>query len=190
VPNYALCPAVTVEHITLQMVRALAWVYRHAEDYGGDPARIVVAGHSAGGHLAAMMLACQWRQVAADLPEDLVKGALSISGVFDLEPLRHTEFLQADLRLTEASARKLSPSLMPAPKGPLYAVVGGDESEEFQRQNTLIRNAWGPAVVPVCEALPGTHHLSVLHELADPASRLHALGLDLLDLPVPAPAVD
>ena len=65
-PDYALCPAVSVEHIVLQMVRALAWVHRHAAEYGGDPGRIVVAGHSAGGQLAAMLLACDWRAVAPD----------------------------------------------------------------------------------------------------------------------------
>ncbi len=60
VPNYALCPAVTVPQIVLQMVRALAWTWRHVAQHGGDPQRITVAGHSAGGHLAAMLLACQW----------------------------------------------------------------------------------------------------------------------------------
>ena len=66
VPNYALCPAVTIPQIVMQMVRALAWVHRHIEKFGGDPARITVMGHSAGGHLAAMMLACRWQQVAPD----------------------------------------------------------------------------------------------------------------------------
>ena len=61
VPNYALCPGVTIEEMTLQLVRALVWVYRNAASYGADPARIVVAGHSAGGHLAAMILSCLWR---------------------------------------------------------------------------------------------------------------------------------
>jgi arylformamidase len=182
VPNYALCPAVSIEQITMQIVHALAWVWRHAAEFGGDPGRIVVAGHSAGGHLAAMMLACDWRAVAADLPQRLVQGALSISGLFELEPVSRTPFLAADLCLTAASAHRLSPALMPAPRGPLYAVVGAEESEEFLRQNTLIRAAWGEAVVPVCETIPGTHHLNVLHELADAKARVHRLALDLLGL--------
>lgn len=181
-PNYGLCPAVSIETIVLQLLRALDWTYRHAGLYGGDPQRIVVAGHSAGGHLAAMLLSCRWKDVAHDLPAQLVSAALSISGVYDLEPLRHTPFLQGDLRLTPAAVRRLSPAGFPAPRGQLYATVGAGESEEFLRQNELIRKAWGPGVVPVCESIPGTHHFDVLHDLADPQGRLHGLGLRLLGL--------
>ncbi len=181
-PDYALCPAVTVEHIVLQTVQALAWVHRHAAEYGGDPARIVVAGHSAGGHLATMLLACDWKAVAPDLPADLVKAALSISGVYELDPLRRAPFLAADLALTAAAARRLSPAFMPAPRGPLVAVVGGDESEEFQRQTALIARAWGPRCVVATETVTGRNHMDVLHELADPRSRTHRLALGLLGL--------
>lgn len=181
-PGYALCPAVTIEHIVLQLTRALAWVWRHASEHGGDPHRIVVAGHSAGGHLAAMMLRCDWTQVAPDLPADLVHRALAISGVFDLEPLRHAPFLAGDLRLSAGDAHRLSPAKMPAPAGELVAVVGGDESEEFQRQNRRIREAWGATAVPVCEAIPGTNHFTVLHDLADADALVHRLARGLLGL--------
>lgn len=179
-PNYTLCPAATIEEITLQMVRAVAWTAREIAAYGGDPRRIVVAGHSAGGHLAAMLACCRWPEVGADLPERVVQGALAISGVFDLEPVRQTPFLQADLRLTPEAVRKLSPVGFPAPAVPLVAVAGGDESEEFLRQNELIRRAWGPRAVPVCEAIPGRHHLDVLDTLGEPASWLHGTALELL----------
>ena len=181
-PNYALCPVVSIETIALQMVRALVWTHRHAALYGGDPQRIVVAGHSAGGHLAAMMLCCDWKAVGSDLPAQLVRAALSISGVFDLEPLRHTPFLQGDLRLTPAAVRKLSPAYFPPPNGKLYAAVGANESGEFLRQNALIQQAWGRKTVPVCETVPETNHLEVLHELADPSARLHAMARQLLGL--------
>ena len=181
-PDYSLCPAVSIEQIVLQTVQALVWVHRHAALHGGDPSRIVVAGHSAGGHLATMLLACHWRAVDPDLPVDLVKAALSISGLYDLEPLRHAPFLAADLRLTAASALKLSPAAMPAPTGRLVTVVGGDESEEFHRQADLIRNTWGPRTVTASERPSGRNHMDVLHELADKRSSTHAHALQLLDL--------
>ena len=130
-----------------------------------------------------MMACCEWPRVGEDLPATVLHGALSISGLFDMEPLRHTPFLAPDLRLTEASARRLSPALMPAPKGPLAAVVGGDESEEFLRQNRLIRQVWGERSVPVCETIAGANHFTVLHDLADARTRLHRLALGLLGLP-------
>jgi arylformamidase len=182
-PNYGLCPAVSIETIALQLTRALAWVWRRASLYGGDPSRIVVAGHSAGGHLAAMLLCCDWQAVGADLPARLVRGALSISGIYDLEPLRHAPFLRDDLRLDAEAAQRLSPAGFPAPEGVLHSVVGADESDEFLRQNALIRERWGARAVPVCEAIPGTHHFDVLHEWAAPGSRLHELGLKLLASP-------
>lgn len=182
VPNYGLCPAVRIEEIAMQMTRALAWVWRHASEHGGDASRIVVAGHSAGGHLAAMLACCRWPEVAADLPPNLLHGALSISGVFDLAPIRRTAFLQADLRLDAGAVRRLSPAAFPAPAGPMHAVVGGNESDEFLRQNALIRRRWGERAVPVCEALPGADHFSVLDALAQRAGRAHQLALALLGL--------
>ena len=185
VPNYALCPAVTVPQIVLQMVQALAWTWRHVAEHGGDPNRITVAGHSAGGHLAAMLLACQWQGWAADLPTRLVRNALSISGLFELDSIRRTPHLQVDLRLTPAQARKSSPAWLPSPgvaasRGQLYSVAGGDESPAFLLHNRLIRQAWGRRVVPVCEVMPGLNHFSMLGALAQPGSRVHSLAAGLL----------
>ncbi len=182
VPNYALCPSVTIETIALQMTRALAWVWRNPGVHSGDPSRIAIAGHSAGGHLAAMLLSCRWKEVGDDLPLRLLQGALSISGLYDLEPIRLTPFLQADLQLTPQSVKRLSPAFFPRPRGTLYAVAGLDESDEFLRQNQLIRDQWGPTSVPVCETVVGRDHFTVLHDLADPACRLHELALRLLGL--------
>ena len=172
VPNYALCPQVSMAHIVMQMVRAVEWAHRHAAEYGGDAHRIVVTGHSAGGHLAALMMACDWPRLAADLPADVVKTAVPVSGLFELEPLRHAPFLAPDLRLDAAEALRLSPAAMRlgAPrKGSVQAFVGGLESAEFHRQGQALRKAWGAQVVSRCEAVPGCHHLSVLDALVNPA---------------------
>lgn len=188
VPGYDLCPTVSVERIALEMSEALAWVWRHAADYGGDPHRIVLLGHSAGGHLAAMLSCCDWKLVGRDLPRRLVQASVSVSGLHDLEPVRRVPFLRDDLNLSAGSVRRLSPARFAPPPAPqvLWAVCGVDESEEFRRQNRLIQAAWGERAVPVCEELPGCNHFTVLHTLADPQSAIHQgvrrlLGLRWVD---------
>ena len=181
VPNYALCPAVTVDTIALQTAHAMAWVHRHAARYGGDASRTVVAGHSAGGHLAAMLLACDGRLLAPDLPARLTRCAVSISGLYDLAPVAATPSLQADLRLTPDVAARASPARFAAPAGArLCSVVGALESDEFRRHNRLIRERWGARAVPVCEELPGRDHFSVLDDLVDPQANLHRRVTDWL----------
>ena len=112
VVNYDLCPKVSIETIVQQMLRASGWLWMHAEDYGMDQDRLYVAGHSAGGHLAAMMMAALWPVYDKDLPRDLYKGGLAVSGVYDLRPLVQVDWLNSDLRLDEPSALKVSPAFL------------------------------------------------------------------------------
>lgn len=181
VPNYDLCPAVTIPQITLQVARAVAWTWQNIGRFGGDRRRIVVAGHSAGGQLAAMMLACLWPQLDAGLPRDTVRSALAISGLHDLDPIMRTPFLQPTLGLTPEQVAQASPARLPAPRqGTLYTVAGSSESSEYHRQNRLIQEAWGARRVPVCELVPDRDHFTVLDALVEPNHRLHQLALDLL----------
>ena len=166
--SYDLCPQVSMKDIAIEMVQALVWVFENIQKFGGNRRKIHVMGHSAGGHLSALLMATIWTAVKKGLPADLIHSALSISGLFELESIRQTPFLAQDLRLDPNSACALSPAWIEAPhKGQLTAVVGGLESEEFIRQNQLIQAAWGVGVVPVCESLPGLNHFSILESLLD-----------------------
>lgn len=186
--NYALCPGtpetpVTIPDIAQQMVKALAWTWHHIAQHGGDPKNVTVAGHSAGGHLAAMLLACNWKQVDKSIPAHWIQKALSVSGLYDLTPLRKTPFLQDSLKLTAKHARMASPALWPRPKkGVLYTMAGGDESAEFLRHNRLIHQTWGPKTVPVCEDLSGLNHFSIVTDLTKKGTRLSALMKQLIQL--------
>jgi len=179
-PNYGLAPATTIAEMVRQMLRALAWLYRNLPQLDIDARRIVVAGHSAGAHLAAMMVAADWPLWTRDLPRDLVCGAVCISGIYDLRPLARAPFLRDDLGLSEASAQHVSPiSYRPRLAIPLITAVGGNESSEFRRQNHLIRETW-PYCVRHDLPLPGRHHLASVEALGDPDHPLFHATLRLL----------
>ena len=172
VVNYALCPKVTVEAIVKQNLLAIAWLWHNGARYGANAGRLYVTGHSAGGHLTAMMMAARWNTYMPELPHNLVKGGLAISGLYDLEPLAHAPFLNVDLKLDQMMARQLSPvNMPPATTAPFYTAVGGNESDEFKRQNALIGKTW-PHAFAGDIAMPGCNHLTVMEELSNPDSAL------------------
>ena len=180
VVNYDLCPKVTMEEIVRQMLRASRWLWLNGARYGIDRDRLYVSGHSAGGHLTAMLMCALWPAFDARLPKNLWKGGLAVSGLYDLRPLQQVDFLQQDLRLDAASALRLSPAFMaPATRAPVMSCVGGDESSEFHRQNRLLGERWGGAFagdVP----MPGANHFSVADGLAEPSSALFQAGMRLM----------
>ena len=178
--NYRLLPGVDLYTLTRDVLRAVVWCYRHAVDYGADPDDIHLSGHSAGGHLVAMLLSAQWQRWEKDLPDDLIKSGVAISGLYDLAHLREAPFLQADLRLSESSAEHLSPlCLPPATKSPLLLAVGSAENPGFIWQAEQMQKVWR-AVVSDYYLIPGANHFSICAEYADPNSRLFTAGLDLI----------
>lgn len=166
IPSYSHCPDVGVADIVDEM-RALM-----VADWKRSGQRAVVVGHSAGGHLAASLLATDWSSVpgAAGVPADLVRVAYAVSGVYDLTPLPVTTHNQA-LRLDAAAARAASPLFGPIPPAGrhLVAAVGANETREFIRQSLAIAGHWeGEGPRAECVVLPGHNHFTVVDALSRP----------------------
>jgi arylformamidase len=170
-PGYSLAPAVTMDVIVDQVREALLWTHRHAREFGGDPERIHVAGFSAGGHLAAMLLATDWTALAA--PADVLKTVTCVSGLYDLEPIR-LSYLNAVLGLDSPAARRSSPvHNRPLGKAPLLVAVGGIESDEYHRQARDLAAAWSPHLSLSSLELPGCNHFMAQDALGDAGHPLH-----------------
>lgn len=161
--DYTLAPTATLADIVDQCVRAVAWCREHAADLNADPDRVVVAGSSAGAHLAAMVLT----RLGG------LAGAVLLSGVYDLAPIRHTS-VDAALALTDDDVRALSPiDLAPLAPTPLVVAVGEIETSEFHRQSVALADAWSARGCPVDELLvAGRHHFDLPNDLGDLATPL------------------
>jgi arylformamidase len=189
VANYDLCPAVTVPEIVRQMRALLAWTALNIAAFNGDPENITVAGHSAGGHLAAMCALADWPGRYGLSPRT-VRAIVPISGLFDLEPLALT-FLQKDLRLSHRDIDEASPLRLLAGRVPARMLItyGGDETSEFVRHSEEFRAAWEAAGNAV-RFLPqlGRNHFTAITDLAEPEAPLTRAILDLMGhTPRPAP---
>jgi arylformamidase len=170
VVDYALCPTVTIDEITRQVRAACAWVLRHIAQHGGDPARVSIGGHSAGGHLTAMCLQTEWARDYG-LPQDPFAAALAFSGLYDLAALRYS-YLQPMIQLDDGVVRRNSPAFAVRPcVTPLWVTWGGDESSEFARQSHTYHTAWqAVGNTALLQAQPGANHFSVIHGLEKPHS--------------------
>jgi arylformamidase len=177
--NYDLCPAVSIAAIVDECRRAVAWIAREGPRHGAAAANIVVGGHSAGGHLAAMMHVTDW--AAEGFARAPFRAGLTLSGVHDLAPMLQFSF-NADFGLDAAEAARLSPiHHRLRTQAPLLMACGADETSEFLRQTQLLWDAWPevrrPAAGPMF--VPGTDHFSVVAAYADPASALCQATLGL-----------
>jgi len=171
VVNYDLCPAVTIANIVDECRRAMLWLVREGSRHVAAADRVVVGGHSAGGHLVTMLFATDWRRFGLSCAP--FAGGVTLSGVHDLEPLLLST-MNADLCLDAEEARRVSPvHLQSIVHAPLWVAVGNDETSEFVRQSDLIFDAWPhnrPAGMAAPLRIPGRHHFDVVLDHADPHS--------------------
>ncbi len=163
VTNYGLCPQLSIREITTQSHAAIQWLTGSASDYNGDPGNIFVAGHSAGAQQAAMLASSS----------NAIKGAIAVSGIFDLRPLLRS-WLQPTLRLSEEMAAEQSPLLrVPVQGPPLLISAGGNESPALIAQSVDYCEAWRKAGLDAeFFEQPGLNHYEAIYGFADPASSL------------------
>ena len=176
VVNYTLAPKATMDEIVRQNRAAIAWLHRNGRELGIDAGRLHVAGHSAGGHLTAVMMTTDW--AALGFAENPVRGGVAISGLYDLEPIRLC-YLNKVVGMDAAMAARNSPTgRIPARAAPLILSVGGAETPEFHRQQAEFEQAWrahglGAEIVDQ----PGDHHFSVIERLGESSSPLHRAAM-------------
>lgn len=166
--GYPICPAVTMTELVASVRAGIAWVAAEADRLGLDGRRIAVTGHSAGGHLTAM---------AATGPGPDLVGAVALSGLYDLEPIR-LSYLNAALRMSPEEARLLSPIHLPKPRTRTILATGSAESEEYHRQMDTLGASWDVET----RNLAGIHHFSIVDTLADQGHPVFETVAELLQL--------
>ena len=175
-PNYRLAPAVRIDDIVADAIAATNWLMRHGAEHGLATDRVVITGHSAGGHLTAAILATRWERFNFDTRR--IVGGVPISGIFDFEPMLQFGF-NADFRLDAHAVHRLNlVDKKPTIDSPIVVCVGADETSEFVRQSRLLADAWARHVKEL-QVLPGLHHFSVVDALAERGQRLYEATLDL-----------
>lgn len=179
--NYALCPKVNIGEIIRQSRAAIAWVYQNADAFGGDRTQIYVSGHSAGGHLTAMLALTNWEEDYG-MPNDIIKGIVPISGLFDLAPFPYS-YLQPKLQCTWGDVLYNSPILhIPEMAPPLMLTYGSEETSELRRQSTDFLAAWrARGLEGDYLPQPGKDHFSVIDGFLDVSSSLCATILRMIE---------
>ncbi len=172
VNTYSLCPGAHIDVIVRQCRAFIAWAWRNAASFNGDPNRLYVSGHSAGGHLAGMMLSTDWAKDYG-LPADVIKGATAVSGLYDIRPLARA-FTRDWLHVNPLQAERNSPLLNPPPhKTPVILAVGGAEPEGFLSQTRAYKAMLESKGVPVTSVdLPGLDHFAAWNEIMNPSAPL------------------
>jgi len=166
IAGYTLMPDVNLNDLIGQCRSAVSWVHTNATEINVDPERLFVSGNSAGGHITAMLMASNW-------PTNIIKGGCALSGVFDLEPLRHC-YINDELKLSFDDITRNSPIAFDSvPQEPLIVAVGSEESDEFKRQSSEFTKAWnGRAGACTQMVITGCNHFTIVAEFADPTTEL------------------
>jgi len=171
--GYPLCPQVSMSNLVGKVHQAIGWLYHNADQLGVNRDRINLSGHSAGGHLTAMAVCCDWPDFDEKLPRELLKTAIPFSGLYQLEPLLQTSISDA-LHLTPAEVNRLSPaSLQPETQVPLLTIIGGAETAEFFRQTDLLIEKWSGSLAQIERHVePEVDHFDLIDRLASPDSQI------------------
>ncbi len=172
--TYPLAPGVSIEQIVLSCRKAIQWLYRNVSAYNGDPDQMYIAGHSAGGHLAAMLMTTDWKLFDPALPANLLKGICTMSGLFNLVPI-HLSNLNKVLKMNMETAKCNSPvNLEPLNACPLIIAVGEAETAEFNDQSKELHTCWkNKGIDTQLLQLPGQNHYSIAETIVDPKSSVH-----------------
>ncbi len=171
IAGYDLCPTVSITTISEQAREALTWFWRNAIELGLSRDRLTVMGHSAGGHITAMMMGTDWSKRVSDLPTELIKAGIPVSPLNDLEPLRFTS-INDGVRMDAAEAQSQSPmNNPPVTNAPQLVVCGGRETGEFHRQADMYVEAFASANRQIEKyTVPDSDHFDELNVLADDTS--------------------
>ena len=171
--GYQLCPGATMTNIVDKIREAIVWIWNNADEYSISKNRINVSGHSAGGHITAMILATDWKEVSKNLPDNLVKTGIPISGLYQLNPIRETTIADA-LGLDDAESLALSPHFFePKTDAPILVTLGGGETPEFHWQTDNFVNKWkGLKASLDYLAEPDVDHFGVVERLANLESQI------------------
>jgi arylformamidase len=172
--SYPLAPEVSINQIVLSCRKAIEWLYRNVSAFNGDPHQMYVAGHSAGGHLAAMLMATDWELFDPGLSANLLQGICAVSGLFNLVPIQ-LSYINQVIKMDMETAKSNSPvRLEPATACPLIVAVGEAETAEFKDQSQELYTCWKNKGIDIeLLQLPGQNHYSIAETIVDPQSSLH-----------------
>jgi arylformamidase len=174
--TYPLAPEASMDKIVISCKNAVQWVRSNISQYNGDPNELYIAGHSAGGHLVAMLISKEWDGI------ETIKGVCAISGLFNLLPIQLSE-LNEVLRMDEETAMRNSPVRMePFISCPVIVAVGDEESDEFKEQSEELYNCWGKIAPVQLLKLPGINHYSIADEFGKNNSLLHVPMLKMMGI--------